>query len=249
MSPVIIYEDSDLLVLNKPAGLTVHKTSPTDKQTTLVDWLLERYPQIKAVGDPVKSPDGSHGASDPYRPGIVHRLDKYTSGLMVVAKTQAAFSYLKEQFQTRKMKKQYLALVFGQLKNQSGLIDKPLGKLGTKQTTQIKGKTELDVKEAQTEYKVLESYNLSPTPYTLLEVRPLTGRTHQIRVHLNSIGHPIVGDSLYGGKHHPRPAGLERMFLHAQKLEFTTLAGEHLTLEADPPTKLTNFLNSLRLQS
>ena len=245
MPPVIIYEDSDLLVLNKPAGLTVHKTSPTDKQTTLVDWLLEKYPQIKEVGDPIRTPSGSNGASDPYRPGIVHRLDKETSGLMVVAKTQAAFSYLKEQFQTKKIKKQYLALVFGQLKNQSGLIDKPLGKLGTKQTTQIKGKTELDVKEAQTEYKVLEEYN----GFSLLEVRPLTGRTHQIRVHLNSIGHPIVGDSLYGGKHHPRPAGLERMFLHAQKLEFTTLAGEHLTLEADPPLELTNFLNYLRLQS
>ena len=245
MPPVIIYEDSDLLVLNKPAGLTVHKTSPTDKQTTLVDWLLEKYPQIKEVGDPIRTPSGSNGASDPYRPGIVHRLDKETSGLMVVAKTQVAFSYLKEQFQTKKMKKQYLALVFGQLKNQSGLIDKPLGKLGTKQTTQIKGKTELDVKEAQTEYKVLEEYN----GFSLLEVRPLTGRTHQIRVHLNSIGHPIVGDSLYGGKHHPRPAGLERMFLHAQKLEFTTLAGEHLTLEADPPLELTNFLNSLRMQA
>ena len=233
MSPVIIYEDHDLLVLNKPAGLTVHKTSPTDKQTTLVDWLTEKYPQIKEVGD------------DPaVRPGIVHRLDKHTSGLMVVAKTQAAFSYLKEQFQTKKMKKQYLALVFGQLKNQSGLIDKPLGKLGTKQTTQIKGKTELDVKEAQTEYQVIEEFN----GFSLLEVKPLTGRTHQIRVHLNSIGHPIVGDSLYGGKHHPRPAGLlERMFLHAQKLEFTTLAGEPLTLEADPPSELTNFLNSLRL--
>ena len=137
-----------------------------------------------------------------------------------------------------------MALVFGQLKNQSGLIDKPLGKLGTKQTTQIKGKTELDVKEAQTEYQVIEEFN----GFSLLEVKPLTGRTHQIRVHLNSIGHPIVGDSLYGGKHHPRPAGLlERMFLHAQKLEFTTLAGEPLTLEADPPSELTNFLNSLRL--
>lgn len=228
----IVYEDSDLLVVNKPSGLTVHKTSPTDPQTTLADQLLEKYPEIKNVGD---QPD--------LRPGLVHRLDKETSGLMVIAKNQPTFEYLKKLFQERRVKKTYLALVFGRLKNKEEEIDLPLGKLGTKQTIQLKGRKTLDERSALTHYRVIKEYE----DYSLLEVMPKTGRTHQIRVHLKAIGHPIVCDSLYAGKRHLCPAELGRLFLHAQKLEFTSPSGQNLSLEADLPPRLTNFLNSFKI--
>ncbi|MBI2057575.1 MAG: RluA family pseudouridine synthase [Candidatus Yanofskybacteria bacterium] len=230
MNLSIVYEDKDFFVINKPSGIAVHKTHPKDPNKTLVDFILEKYPEIKNVGDDPK-----------IRPGIVHRLDKETSGLMTIAKTQSAFEYLKKQFQERKIKKTYLALVQGQLKNKTGTIDLPLGKIGTKQTTRMKGKKELKEREAITEYKIIREF----ADYSLLEVYPKTGRTHQIRIHLNAIGHPVVCDSLYGGRKKICPPELGRLFLHAQKLEFTSPSGQHLFLEVDPPKELTNFLDSI----
>ena len=166
---------------------------------------------------------------------------------MVIAKNQTAFDYLKALFKEREIKKTYLALVFGQLKNESGTINTSLGKIGTKSTTQISGQKELVERSAITDYKVLEHYPLNPIGYTLLEVSPHTGRTHQIRVHLKSIGHPIVGDTLYAGKRHLPPAGLNRLFLHAQRLAFTTPSGSNMVLEVDLPDELTNCLNSISI--
>src|SRR3989344_2348672 len=223
MSLDIVYEDADCLVINKPTGLTVHKTSPDDPQITVVDLLLEKYPEIAGIGDhsmdSANSPQVNTDLVNSLRPGIVHRLDKKT----------------------------YLALVFGQLKNESGTIDLPLGKIGTKSTTQISGQKELTERSAITDYKVLEYYLLDPISYSLLEVSPHTGRTHQIRVHLKSIGHPIVGDKLYAGKRHLAPAGLNRLFLHAQRLAFTTPSGSNMVLEVDLPEELTNCLNSISI--
>ena len=241
----IIYEDTDCLVINKPAGLTVHKTSPGDPQTTVVDLLLEKYPEITGIKDGFQQKNNF--GTGALRPGIVHRLDKETSGLMVIAKNQTAFDYLKALFKEREIKKTYLALVFGQLKNESGTINIPLGKIGTKSTIQISGQKELVERSAVTDYKVLKHYPLNPIGYTLLEVSPHTGRTHQIRVHLKSIGHPIVGDTLYAGKRHLPPAGLNRLFLHAQRLAFTTPSGSNMVLEVDLPDELTNCLNSIRI--
>jgi 23S rRNA pseudouridine1911/1915/1917 synthase len=221
----IIYEDQNLLVINKPSGISVHKVHPTDPNTTLVDILLESYPEVKDVGE------------NPLRPGIVHRLDKDTSGVMLIAKNQNTFLHFKDLFQTRKMQKHYLALVHGHPKQSSGTIDIPLGKIGTKQTTQIKGKKELLERQALTNYKTLESFK----KHTLLEVMPKTGRTHQIRIHLKSIGNPIVGDKIYGlkGDHQ------KHLFLHAKRLDFTTPDGQSLSIEADPPEEFSQFIQGL----
>jgi len=249
MFPSLIYQDENLLVINKPAGLLTHPKSAKDPSQSVVSWLLEKYPEIKKVGDHMENPGTSEEGRNirqnnigtgTLRPGIVHRLDKETSGLMLVAKNQKSFEYFKNLFQERLIKKTYLALVYGNLKNKTGTIELPLGKLGTKQTTRIKGKKDLKEREAVTEYKVIKEF----LNYSLLEVYPKTGRTHQIRVHLNAIGHPIVCDKIYGGRKKYCPPELGRLFLHAQKLEFTTPSGQKLLLETDPPEELTSFLNS-----
>jgi len=225
----IIYEDDRMFAVNKPAGLSVHKTHAQDPNETLADILLAQRPYLKEVGE------------DSLRPGIVHRLDKATSGAMVIAKDQESFDALKQQFQERSVKKEYMALVRGNPKNGFGSIDLPLGKVGTRQTTQINGKRELKVREAHTDYQVEKRYE----DYALLRVRPLTGRTHQIRVHLKAIGHPVVGDTEYGPRS-PLPSGLDRMFLHAERLEITSPEGPRLTLEAALPGPLQKVLDSLQ---
>lgn len=225
----IIYENSDLLVINKPSGISVHKAGPNDHQATVVDMVLEKYPEIAHIGE------------DPIRPGIVHRLDKETSGVMVIAKTNQAFFHLKEQFKNRETRKTYLALVYGRPKNPQGIITAPLGKIGTKQTTQTKGKKDLFEREAITEYTTLKNYR----KYTFLEVSPKTGRTHQIRVHLKSLGTPIVGDVLYGPRKADNPPGVARLFLHARRLQFTGPDGQFLAIEADLPEELQKILSVL----
>lgn len=230
MSLPIVYEDKDLLVINKPAGIAVHKTRPDDPQHTAVDELVAYDPDIAHVGE------------DPLRPGIVHRLDKETSGLMVVAKTNAAFFHLKKQFQDRKVTKTYIALVNGSPDEPFGTITAPLGKIGAKQTTQLKGKRELEERDAITDYKVVKNYK----GYTLVQVTPHTGRTHQIRVHMKSIGCPIAGDKLYGTKKLIPPPGLTRLFLHAQRLSFIAPDGSSLSFEADLPDDLSSVLEHLQ---
>lgn len=251
MEPQIIYEDKDFLAVNKPAGLLVHKVTSGKRQETseptLVDWILKNYPEIKGVGDPVKLPNGNYGASDPARPGIVHRLDKETSGVMLVAKDQKTFEYLKDLFKEHKIKKIYLALVWGEPKDRHGIIDKPLGiKSGTIKRTIHSDKM---AKEAVTEYRVLkhiefprESASSPRQSATLLEVFPKTGRTHQIRVHLASIGHPVVGDTLYGSKTANLKPQTSRLMLHALALEFTAPDGRRMKLEADLPKEFADFI-------
>ena len=220
----VVYEDEHILAIDKPAGIAVHKVSPTDPQETLADVLVRERPYLAGIGE------------SPLRPGIVHRLDKETSGIMLVAKDQPTFEYLKNLFQTRQVTKTYLALVNGSPREPFGTITATLGKLGTRQTTQLKGKRELTERDAVTDYKTVHAYR----DCTLLEVSPHTGRTHQIRVHLQSIGCPIVGDKLYGKKGDHRP-----MFLHATKISFTTATGQALTLEAGLPDSLQKVLDAL----
>lgn len=233
----IVYEDKDFLVINKPSGLITHQKNLDDKQPSVVDWVTEKYPELKGVGEPFIA----SGAKVP-RAGIVHRLDKETSGLLLIAKNEAVFRYMKKQFQEHTIHKHYYALVFGRPKESSGIINAPLGRIGMKRTTQMTGKKLIDGKESVTEYKTVKNYD----KFTLLELSPKTGRTHQLRVHLNSIGHPIVGDQIYGFKKLPDPPNLNRLFLHAYKLEFITPNGESLTLEADLPDELQNVLNVLQ---
>lgn len=227
----IIYEDQNLIVINKPSGLIVHPANQNDKSESVVSWLIEKYPDIHNVGE------------DLSRPGIVHRLDKETSGLMLIAKNNDTFFYLKNLFQEHKIKKHYLALVYGKPKEPKGIIDAPLGKIGAKQTTQIIGTRTLKERNAITEYKTLQNFK----DFTLLEVMPKTGRTHQIRVHLKSIGIPIAGDKLYSPKKKITHSEPPRLFLHAFKLEFLTPDQKSLVLEADLPEDLQKFVSELEL--
>lgn len=240
MSIQIIYEDKNFLAINKPAGLLVHsariaKTKVSDKQeSTVVSWLIKNYPEIKKVGD------------DPeYRPGIVHRLDKDTSGVLLVAKNQEYFEYLKNLFQSHKVKKIYNALVYGKLEEKRGIITKPISiKKGSIKRTVHAGKM---TKEAITEYKLLKEYRKDGQIFSFVEVIPRTGRTHQIRIHMSATRHPIVGDLLYGPK--SNPLNLRRQFLHARSIEFITMDGMALKLEAELPEDLENVLRVFEQKS
>ena len=193
----IIYEDEDILVVNKPAGMVVHPAAG-HWQGTLVNALLGYMPGLASIGGEL-------------RPGIVHRLDKDTSGLVVVAKNDRAHRYLQRQFRARQVEKVYLALVEGVPKEPRGVIIAPIGRDPTqrKRMGVVTGG-----REAETEYRVERSF----PQHSLLEVRPRTGRTHQVRVHLAYIGHPVVGDRVYGRRKPTVPLG--RQFLHAQRLAF-----------------------------
>ncbi|HEY4695017.1 MAG TPA: RluA family pseudouridine synthase [Candidatus Nanoarchaeia archaeon] len=211
----IVYEDSDILVIDKPAGLVVHPTldHPTG---TLVNALLGHLKERK---------------KEDLRPGIVHRLDKDTSGLLVVGKTLSATENLKKQFKARTVTKKYIALASGEVEKETGLIDKKIARHPKFRSKFVAGG---QGREAQTEYKVLRRFK----SMTLLELKPLTGRTHQLRVHLTSIGYPIVGDKLYGGR-----ALLDRQFLHASFLAFTHPATfVKLEFESKLPEDLATFL-------
>ncbi len=230
----IIYEDKNILVVNKPAGISVHPDN-THKTGTLIQEIFKNHPEIKNVGE------------DPVRPGIVHRLDKDTSGVLIVAKNQATFEYLKNQFQNHKIKKTYLALVSGKLKNKEGTIDLPIGRSRKSPVQRLASpKARGKLREAITEYKVLEVFVKSRAfdTYSLVEVYPKTGRTHQIRVHFKAIGHPVVCDKLYS-KNSCLPS-LSRQFLHASSLELTLPDGSRNRFEASLPDDLEKALKQLR---
>lgn len=232
MSLPILYEDKEILVINKPAGLLVHgvfaKGKAKHREDTLADWLIDKYPNIANIGD---APN--------IRPGLVHRLDRETSGVMVIAKTQESFLYLKKLFQNKEIKKTYLALVWGTVKENKGVIDKPISIVdGSVKRTVHKGKMK---REAITKYEVIKRL----PKFTLLKVHPLTGRTHQIRVHLAAIGHPVVGDKLYGGKRQVlsvKGQVFSRQFLHADSIEFKSPSGKMLRLSADLPRDLAKII-------
>ena len=237
----IIFENEDFLAINKPAGLLVHPTNISEEKT-LVDWIAEKYPEIIGVGDA-----SSESEQEILRPGIVHRLDRDTSGIMLIAKNNDTFFYLKNLFQEKKIKKNYSALVFGNFSEKSGVIDKPIGIKSSSIKRSTAAKKIRDVKEAQTEYRVIKNYFLdNGRKFAFLEVYPKTGRTNQIRVHLASIGHSVVGDKVYGSQKLHSPEGLDRMFLHAFGLEMPLKDGSLIRLEADLPDDLTNILINLR---
>lgn len=230
----IISENRDFLVVNKPADLLVHPTK-FEKGNTLVNLLLAHWPEIKKVGD------------DPARPGIVHRLDRDVSGLMVVARTQKAFESLKSQFQAHRVLKEYLVLVHGAPKHSRGLIDFPIAyakKLPFKMVV-LKGPPHprqklTKEKEALSEYEIKEKFK----DFTLLKIRTKTGRTHQIRAHLAAIDCPVVGEKVYKPKR-LKPV-LARLFLHAARLGFNDLEGKWQEFKSGLPEELKSFLKHLR---
>ncbi|MBI4437492.1 RluA family pseudouridine synthase [Candidatus Uhrbacteria bacterium] len=226
----IVYQDDDVLVINKPSGLLVHEAFKDEMRATVVDALLESFPEVAEVGD------------DPKRPGIVHRLDKDVSGLMAIAKTQAGFDHLKHQFQARTLTKEYLALVYGALPKDHDVITLRVTRSKSKGRMVARPESQ-EGKEAHTEYDVLE--RLPTTTY--VRVKILTGRTHQIRVHFQALGYPIVGDKLYKVKGMKfRPIELSRLFLHASKLTLRLMDGREKTFEAGLPDELERLLRSLK---
>jgi 23S rRNA pseudouridine1911/1915/1917 synthase len=222
----IVFENADVLVINKPAGMVVHP-SPGHDSGTLVHAVLGHVPGLAGIG-------GEE------RPGIVHRLDKETSGLIVVAKNEQAHRWLQDQFRTRTVEKIYLALVDGKPPTPNGRVEAPIGRNATHRKLMSVVPPEKG-REAVSEYRTLESF----PDHTLLEVHPLTGRTHQIRVHLAFLGCPVTGDTVYGKKR--ATVELDRHFLHAYRLKIT-LPGEKTprVFEAGLPGELEKVLEEMR---
>ena len=233
----ILYEDEHLLVINKPAGMVVHP-APGHTSGTLVNALLARFPAWAELDWWESEEDEEEAGADYPRPGIVHRLDKDTSGLLIVAKSAGARSALQAQFQARQVEKVYLALVHGVPPAPAGLIDAPIGR-DPRQRKRMAVVAE--GRPAVTAYRVLEPLG----EYALLEVMPKTGRTHQIRVHLAFIGHPVVGDEVYGRRR--SRLACPRQFLHAARLSFRhPVTGRPMEFSAPLPPDLQAVLEEAR---
>ncbi len=218
----VLYEDADVIAINKPAGMVVHSGAGRHSGT-LVNAVLHRFGKLSTVAGDL-------------RPGIVHRLDRFTSGVILVARNDAAHRHLADQFAARQVEKIYVALVHGRVKKDQGQITTPIARdpvARVRMTARL-----AHGRQAITSYQVLKRFQ----GFTLLEVKIGTGRTHQIRVHLASIGHPVAGDKLYGA-----PAGsLGRYFLHARQIAFSSPSGgERITLQAPMPAELESYLETI----
>jgi 23S rRNA pseudouridine1911/1915/1917 synthase len=230
----IVYEDDDLVVVNKPADMVAHVGAGV-KSGTLVNALLHHIGTLSAAGGEL-------------RPGIVHRLDRMTSGLVVAAKNDLAHRALSEQFKSRAVHKTYTLLVHGRVERESGEIEKPIGRDPRRRVRMRTGG--IRPREAQTRYQVKRRFRR----FTLLEAQPLTGRTHQLRVHFSSIGHPIVGDTMYGAPSRLTIGGREgktlpRNFLHASAIEFRhPRSGQRLSFQAALPAELKDVLSRLEAE-
>lgn len=250
----IIYEDKNLAVLDKPAGILVHPTE-ANEHNTIVDFIIDRFPVIKKYDWPDKT-----------RPGIVHRLDKDTSGLILIAKNTDTQKFLQDQFKEHKIQKKYLALVLGKVEPKEGIIKTQISRDQKNRTTQKttyfsyswqKQKSRF----AKTHYKVLQYFSsykpalskfegLRATRYTtLLELQPKTGRMHQLRIHCQHLGYPIIGDQKYFTKESKKISqelNLSRQFLHAQKLEFKLPGGKIKIVESELPEDLKININKFK---
>ncbi|MBI4261936.1 RluA family pseudouridine synthase [Candidatus Uhrbacteria bacterium] len=236
----IIAETKEYMVINKPSGVIVHQADGHREPDAITNWAVAHDPAIAAIGD------------DPVRPGIVHRLDQDVSGCMVIAKTPASFLHLKSAFQAGSIEKKYTALVYGVLVNRGGTLNFPIarstthdGRMAARPKTgesrMMNNELRTDEKDAVTEYTVLKQYQ----QYALVEARPRTGRTHQIRVHFHALGHPIVGDPLYQPKEKRKPI-IDRVFLHATQLSFQDLHGTRQTYTSPIPKQLQQILDTIK---
>jgi 23S rRNA pseudouridine1911/1915/1917 synthase len=212
----VLYEDDDCVVINKPIGLLTHSKGPFNPEPTVESWLRSRLKTKAMPGE---------------RAGIVHRLDRATSGVMIVAKTPKALGWLQKQFSQRKVKKSYIAVIEGVLKEPEAIIDMPIERNPKKPQTFRVGS---NGKSAITNYKVLKAGEA----FSLVELQPATGRTHQLRVHLAHLGHPIAGDTFYGGR------TADRLFLHARSLELTLPNRQRQSFEVAMPPEFKELLNA-----
>ncbi len=231
VAPKVVADTAAFLIINKPAGIAMHPVGRS-RYPTVTEWISTTYPQILGIGE------------DESRPGMVHRLDKDTSGLVIIAKTNRAFKALKKLFQERMIEKTYQTLVYGNLSEATGTVNFPIGRVkgGEKRAVPV-GKRQFagELREASTEYRLDTRY----TGYDFLSVKPKTGRTHQIRVHLSALGHPVVGDKLYRFKEH-RQSPLKPPFqlLHAAVLRFS-FSGKSYRYEAPLPDYFRDTLKML----
>ena len=233
----VVYQDNDLLVVDKPAGIVVFLENGI-KEKTLINLLIEEDKDLKNVGKPS-------------RYGIVHRLDKDTSGLLLVAKNDETLFFLQEQFKQRKVVKKYTALVNGEIKNKDGIIETLIGR-GQKDRTKQKVYLPFEPgsenkRKAVTKYKVLKKFvDERENKYTLVEATPITGRKHQIRVHFQYLNHPIAGDKIYSFKNQPILKGLKRQFLHATYLKIKILNNKEEEFSSKLATDLKKTLDNLK---
>ncbi|HYF12874.1 MAG TPA: RluA family pseudouridine synthase [Candidatus Paceibacterota bacterium] len=234
--PTVIFEDDSIIVLNKPSGLPVHPDGRHER-ATLADWLVIHYPELKGVGETQTLPNGTVIE----RPGIVHRIDADTSGIIVIARTQKSFEFLKEQFQNREVKKVYRAFVYGPLKDERGIINRPIGSSrggrGPRSATRAYG----NMRDAETLYHTVTSGKEA----AYVEAFPKTGRTHQIRVHFSAIQHPIICDKLYA-PNRPPLLGFTRLALHALSLAFQHPKKGKVIFEAPLPADFVHAEAQLR---
>jgi 23S rRNA pseudouridine1911/1915/1917 synthase len=237
VEPEIVFENKEFIIVNKPSGLIVHG-APHIKQPTLADWLVKKFPELKKVGE------------DKARPGIMHRLDKDVSGLLVIARTNDSFANLKKQFKNREIEKEYTALVYEPVSKDNDKIIFSLKRSagGHRQAAVPEGynfkDNFLELREAYTEFRVLKR----TINYTLMAVKIMSGRKHQIRVHLFAYGHPLVGDNLYSTKktrEQNRKHNLGRIFLVSSKLSFKDLAGKKQSFSVELPQQLKDFLQTI----
>ena len=243
MSIESLYEDDNLLIVDKPAGLVVHPGAG-EHDKTLVDWLSDKYPDIKNLNWP-----------DPERAGIVHRLDKDTSGLIILAKNPEALEKMQALFQSHEIKKSYQVLVFGKSDKAEGEITGFIGRDPHARRKQISQSIYFDFqpgkhRQAKTYYRTLKQYRYNNHDLALIEATLETGRMHQIRVHFKSIGHPVIGDRLYNIKHSrivSKKLGLNRQFLHAHHLSFLNpFDNKMITLNSNLPDDLSAILSKLK---
>ena len=236
----ILYEDANIVAIDKPSGVSVHSDGRS-KEKTIADWVLEKYPKMKNVGED-EIYENKKIKIAIKKPGIVHRLDRETSGVMLLAKNQKTYEFLKKQFQDREVKKTYVAIVSGSMKNDRGIISKPIGRSPTDFRRYSAGRgARGEMREAVTQYKVLKRFEISHKKFSGLEIYPKTGRTHQIRVHLKYLNHPVVCDSLYNPDN-PCPKDIKRLALHAKSIEFKDLKGNILKIESPLPLEFKRVL-------
>lgn len=230
MNIQIITQTPDYIIINKPAGISVH-ASGQRQEYTISDWVLEQFPQTKEVGEPLTISNGTIIQ----RHGIVHRLDKDTSGALLIALTQKAYEFFKKQFKEREIKKSYRAFLAGNLKEDHVTVQEPIGKHKKdfrKRTTARNSRGEL--KPAITFFHILTRAKIEGEPIMFIEAQPKTGRTHQIRVHARYLQHPVIADPLYTRKKE-NPIGFKRLALHAYSLEFKDFEGFTKKIEAELP--------------
>ncbi|OGY72715.1 MAG: hypothetical protein A3H59_03810 [Candidatus Jacksonbacteria bacterium RIFCSPLOWO2_02_FULL_43_9] len=225
-----IFVCDDYIIIDKPSGTVVHPDSIHPQGTTLIDSVIKTFPDIQTI-DPQSN-----------RPGIVHRLDRDVSGVMVIARTRTMFDSLKQQFQYHSIKKEYLALAYGILSQPEGEITFSIARSKTTGKMSARPQGDPHARIAKTHYSVIQQF---PPKYSLLAIHILTGRTHQIRIHLHALGHSIVGDTLYRQKKFTPPANLNRIFLHSHVLGFNDSKNTYQEYNSPPPPHLEQFLNTL----